>query len=302
MPGSLAATSLGRKRPCSSSLCCRSRSLPHPRRSPLVSWGIAGASLPSELERILGYVTRPITWSLSAPHPGLADGGDALAAQTAQALEACGTVLLGGTPPDLVGLQAARLANRLALDRWAADALQAGSQPEEVLAGFDAGNLQHVVTLLVLALGADALLAMGHPLPAQLQTPADREVPLLGQVHTLTAAYAQLGNQLDQASTGQPQEQQVDEAVLQAAMVDALRRWKEDPAAEQAAVVTVVEAARRGDLRRDFGTGRSPRAAAVMLALCLIPTMFIRPSFCTIRRCISQTAIYRHATGRASPE
>ena len=35
---------------------------------------------------------------------------------------------------------------------------------------------------------------------AQLQTPADREVPLLGQVHTLTAAYAQLGNQLDQAS------------------------------------------------------------------------------------------------------
>ena len=39
----------------------------------------------------------------------------------------------------------------------------------------------------------------------------------------------------------------------------------------------------------------SPRAAAVMLALCLTPTRFIRPSFCTIRRCISQTAIYRHA-------
>ena len=130
----------------------------------------AFASLPSELERILGYVTRPVTWSLSAPHPGLVDG-DVLAAQTAQALEASGNVLLGGTPPDLVGLQTARLANRLALNRWAADALQAGSQPEEVLAGFDAGNLQHVVALQVLALGANALLTMGHPLPDQLQLP-----------------------------------------------------------------------------------------------------------------------------------
>ena len=32
----------------------------------------------------------------------------------------------------------------------------------------------------------------------------------------------------------------MDEAVLQAAMVDALRRWKEDPAAEQAAVAIVA--------------------------------------------------------------
>jgi hypothetical protein len=46
----------------------------------------------------------------------------------------------------------------------------------------------------------------------------------------------------------------------------------------------------------------APRAAAVMPALCLIPTRFIRASFCTICCCISQTAIYRHATGRASPE
>ena len=130
----------------------------------------AFASLLSKLERILGYVTRPVTWSLSEQHPGLVDG-DVLAAETAQALEASGNVLVGGTPPDLVGLQAARLANRLALDRWAADALQAGVLPEEVLAGFDAGNLQHVVTLLVLALGADALLAMGHSLPDQLQLP-----------------------------------------------------------------------------------------------------------------------------------
>ena len=80
----------------------------------------AFASLPNELERILGYVTRPVTWSLSAPHP------------------------------DLVGLQTTRLADRLALNRWAADALQDGSQPEEVLAGFDAGNLQQVVALQVL--------------------------------------------------------------------------------------------------------------------------------------------------------
>ena len=75
---------------------------------------------------------------------------------------------------------------------------------------------------------------------AQLQTPADCEASLLGQVRTLTAAYAQLGNQLDQASTGQPHGQQVNEAVLQAAMLDALRRWKEDPGAEQAAVAIIA--------------------------------------------------------------
>jgi uncharacterized membrane protein YccC len=130
----------------------------------------AFASLLTELERILGYVTRPAVWSLSAQHPSLLEG-DALAAQVVQTLEASGDVLAGGAPPDLISLQAARQAHRIALDRWASDALRAASQPEEVLAGFDADNPLRVVALLALALGADALIAMGRPLPQELQLP-----------------------------------------------------------------------------------------------------------------------------------
>ena len=73
---------------------------------------------------------------------------------------------------------------------------------------------------------------------AQLQTPTGGEAPLLGQAQALTATYAQVGNQLAQAQA--TTEQQVNDAVLQAAILDALRRWKEDPAAEQAAVAIVA--------------------------------------------------------------
>jgi uncharacterized membrane protein YccC len=124
----------------------------------------------SELERILAYVTRPAVWTLSAQHPCLREG-DVLAAEVAQTLEASGDVLTGGAPPDLVGLQKARLAHRFALDRWAAGELRAGSQAEDVLTGFDADNPLRVVALLVQALGADALVAMGRSLPEELQLP-----------------------------------------------------------------------------------------------------------------------------------
>jgi uncharacterized membrane protein YccC len=94
-----------------------------------------------------------------------------LAAQAAQTLAASGDLLIGGAPPDLVGLQAARLAHREVLDCWAANTLREGSQPEDVLAGLEADNPLRVVTLLVLALGADALIATGYPLPPTLHLP-----------------------------------------------------------------------------------------------------------------------------------
>jgi uncharacterized membrane protein YccC len=130
----------------------------------------AFASLLTELERILGYVTRSGVWSPPAQHPSLLEG-DELAAQVAQTLEASGDALVGGAPPDLIGLHAARQAHRVALDRWASDALRAGSQPEEILVGFDADNPLRVVAMLALALGADALIATGHRLPQEIQLP-----------------------------------------------------------------------------------------------------------------------------------
>jgi uncharacterized membrane protein YccC len=130
----------------------------------------AFASLLTELERILGYITRPGVWSLPAQHPNLLEG-DALAAQVAQTMEASGDALVGGAPPDLIGLQATRQAHRVALDRWASDALRTGSQPEEILDGFDADNPLRVVAMLALALGADALIATGRSLPQEIQLP-----------------------------------------------------------------------------------------------------------------------------------
>jgi hypothetical protein len=86
-------------------------------------------------------------------------------------------------------------------------------------------------------------LAVGEHLHAladrgyHLQTRA-ANAALLSQVHALTTTYTQLGNQLARAQT--TTEQQVNAAVLQAAMLDALHRWKDDPAAEQAAVAIVT--------------------------------------------------------------
>jgi uncharacterized membrane protein YccC len=128
----------------------------------------AFVALLSELERLLVYSGRYAGQSLSAQHPCLREG-DVLAARVAQTLAASGDALTGGPPPNLVGLQAARLAHRGALDRWAASELREGRQPEDVLAGFQADNPLRVVTLLVLALGADALIAAGHPPPPELR-------------------------------------------------------------------------------------------------------------------------------------
>jgi uncharacterized membrane protein YccC len=128
----------------------------------------AFVALLAELERLLAYSGRYAAQALAARYPFLRES-DVLAATVAQTLAASGEVLIGGAPPDLVGLQAARLADRAALERWAALELWADGQPEDVLARFEADNPLRVVTLLVLALGADALIAAGHPLPPELR-------------------------------------------------------------------------------------------------------------------------------------
>lgn len=130
----------------------------------------AFVALLAELERLLAYSGRYAAQALAAQYPFLRES-DVLAATVAQTLAASGEVLIGGAPPDLVGLQAARLADRAALERWAALELSADSQPEDVLARFEADNPLRVVTSLVLALGADALIAAGLPLPPELRLP-----------------------------------------------------------------------------------------------------------------------------------
>ena len=70
--------------------------------------------------------------------------------------------------------------------------------------------------------------------------PAALVIPLAMAFALLDFHHAQVGNHLDQARVAQPHGQQVNEAVLQAAVLDALRRWKEDPAAEQAAVAIIA--------------------------------------------------------------
>jgi uncharacterized membrane protein YccC len=130
----------------------------------------AFVALLSEQERTLAFATRESPWRLSAQHPCLIEG-DALAAAVAQTLEASGDVLGDGAPPDLAHLQATRTAHRAALDRWAADALQAGNAPEEVLAGLEADDALRVMAAQTLVLGADALIATGRQIDPALHLP-----------------------------------------------------------------------------------------------------------------------------------
>ena len=133
----------------------------------------AFVTLLSELERILAFVAQPSVWSFSAEHPHLFEG-DMLAAAVVRSLEGSAQVLTDHElVPDLVALEAARSAHRLALDNWASSALLGGSSPEKVLAGLDGDRPLRVVSILGLALGADSLIATGRPLPPGLQLPID---------------------------------------------------------------------------------------------------------------------------------
>ncbi len=141
-------------------------------------WRPAGSSrgdrafveLLGELETTLRFVTRPFQHRLSAGHPRLVEG-DALADAVGRTLEASDTVLNGGVAPDLAALPEARNAHRRALDRWAEDALRAGSPPEEVLEGLEVDDTLRVVSCLAQAIGTNAVTAAGGTVDAARDLP-----------------------------------------------------------------------------------------------------------------------------------
>jgi uncharacterized membrane protein YccC len=132
----------------------------------------------TQLGSMLDFATRPFnqetsTRALSLPgnRPSINEG-NRLAAAVAQTLCASADVLTGGgRAPDLAGLEHAQLAHRRALDRWAGDALQSGTAPEQVLEGLDGDSALNVISYLTLALGSNAVLAAGGPPPDRAPLP-----------------------------------------------------------------------------------------------------------------------------------
>jgi uncharacterized membrane protein YccC len=127
----------------------------------------AFVELLTELGQALDFAIRPFRQGLSAPHPSLAES-DALAARVVRVLASSADVLVGGPPPDLLGLVEARLTHRQALDRWAADALRAGRSAEEVLDGLEVDHALREVSYLTLAIGSNAVVAAGGHVDAAL--------------------------------------------------------------------------------------------------------------------------------------
>jgi uncharacterized membrane protein YccC len=131
----------------------------------------AFVELLTELERTLDFATRSFQLEPAASHPCIEEGSR-LASMVVQTLEANADLLTGGTPPDLPALDAARLAHRNALDRWAEEALRDGMAPEDVLAGLDADHGLRVISYLTLAIGTNAIITTGGTVGDGLPLPA----------------------------------------------------------------------------------------------------------------------------------
>ncbi|PZR96341.1 MAG: hypothetical protein DLM67_09530 [Candidatus Nephthysia bennettiae] len=131
----------------------------------------AFVELLTELERTLEFLDGPIWRRLSTRHPCRAEGDD-LAAVLVRTLTASAQVLEGGQPPDLLALEDARAADRVALDKWAGQALREGQSPKAVLDGLDADHALRATSYLGLALGTNAMVAAGGSPDAELRLPA----------------------------------------------------------------------------------------------------------------------------------
>jgi uncharacterized membrane protein YccC len=131
----------------------------------------AFVELLTELERALEFLDGPIGRRLSARHPFRAEGDD-LAIEVVRTLIASAQVLEGGEPPDLLALEEARAADRLALDEWAGQALREGQSTKTVLDGLDADHALRAASYLALAMGTNAMVAAGGSPDAELQLPA----------------------------------------------------------------------------------------------------------------------------------
>src|SRR5438132_5434611 len=121
----------------------------------------AFVQLLTELQRVVDIIERPFHQPRVSERPCLAEG-DHLAAVTVAALRGSADVLTGGASPDLRVLDEARDAHRAALDRWAAEQLRAGRPVDEVLDGLDVDHTLRVVGYIAIALGTNAVIAVGR--------------------------------------------------------------------------------------------------------------------------------------------
>ena len=121
----------------------------------------AFVQLLTELQRTVDIIERPFQQPRVSIRPCLAEG-DHLAAVTVAALRGSADVLTGGAPPDLRAVDQARDAHRAALDRWAAEQLRAGRPADEVLDGLDVDHTLRVVGYIAIALGTNAVIAVGR--------------------------------------------------------------------------------------------------------------------------------------------
>ena len=87
-----------------------------------------------------------------------------------RALQGTAAVLTGGAPPDVRAVDRARLEHREALDRWAAEELRGGRSAEQVLDGLDLDHTLRVIAYLTMALGSNAIVAIGGRGEDQLQS------------------------------------------------------------------------------------------------------------------------------------
>jgi len=121
----------------------------------------AFVQLLTEVQRTVDIIERPFQQPRVSVRPCLAEG-DHLAAVIVAALRGSADVLTGGAPPDLRAVDQARDAHRAALDRWAAEQLRAGRPVDEVLDGLDVDHTLRVVGYIALALGTNAVIAVGR--------------------------------------------------------------------------------------------------------------------------------------------
>ncbi|HCG02616.1 MAG TPA: hypothetical protein DEV93_18995 [Chloroflexi bacterium] len=151
----------------------------------------------SLLERALAFATGYFRPQPGWLHPCIKEGNE-LAAYVVRTFQGSADVLAGGAPPDLRALDAARLAHRQALDRWAEQALRTGTATEDVLAGLDADHGLRVISYVALAIGANSVISAGGEVGDGVPLPAG--TPLEGRTRPLIRIARTVGAQLTPSS------------------------------------------------------------------------------------------------------
>ncbi len=154
----------------------------------------AFVQLVTQLDEIVDLGERPFHEERPSTRPCI-DETTRLAATVTAALRASADALTADARPNVRAIHDARRAHRAALDRWAAEQLQAGRPAEEVLSGIDVDHTLRVVSYISIALGENAVIAAGGQPDDSFSVPASipRRAGFLGLVlRTAGTARAQL--------------------------------------------------------------------------------------------------------------